>query len=84
MLKTSRTRGLSGAKEIAKKALSEKVKPEQVIKMLTDNNSAYQELIASSGAEKAQKMIVSKAEAELASPRNDHLTKDNPSKGKNR
>ena len=62
----SRTTGLAKAKAIAKSALSEGLMPEQVARMLEDNNAAYKNLIARGDAEQARRMIVRKAEMELA------------------
>ncbi|MEL6579120.1 MAG: hypothetical protein AAFQ14_05180 [Cyanobacteria bacterium J06621_12] len=59
-------RGLAGAKEIAKNALDDGVELKQVAQMLMDNNPAYQELVAKSSAAQAQKIIITKAQAELA------------------
>ena len=58
--------GLAGAKKIAKNALSDGVESKLVAQMLIDNNPAYQELVTKSGEKQAQKIIVTKAQAELA------------------
>ena len=58
--------GLAGAKEIAKNALSDGMESKLVAQMLVDNNPAYQELVDKSGTVQAQKIIVTKAQAELA------------------
>ncbi len=86
---TVETTGLSKAKEIAKNALAEGIEPEQVTDMLTQNNAAYQELVARSGAAQARKIVVAKAEAELALSREERsspqqLPKNDRSKGKSR
>ena len=62
----SRTTGLAKAKGIAKSALSEGLMPEQVARMLVDNNAAYKDLVARGDAVQARRMIVRKAEMELA------------------
>lgn len=64
-----KAKGLLGAKEIAKNALADEIKLEQVAQMLTDNNLAYQELIAQSSPSQAKK-IVTKARAELITLKN--------------
>ncbi len=83
------TKGLSEAVEIAKNALSEGVSPKQVADMLTLLNAAYQDLVARSGAAQARKIVITKAEAELALPKEDRsspqqLPKNNQSPGKSR
>ena len=60
------TKGLSQAKNIAKNALIDGIEPERITEMLIDNNAAYRDLVSRSGAEQAQKMIVKKAQMELA------------------
>ena len=59
--------GLAGAKKIAKNALSDGVgvKSKLVAQMWLDNNPAYQELVTTRGTVQAQKIIVTKAQAEL-------------------
>ena len=83
----SQTKGLAQAKEIAKAALAEGVKPERIAEMLTENNSAYRKLVASSGAKKAEKLIIKKAQVELALQKSDRLNlqrSPESEKGKNR
>lgn len=58
--------GLAQAKTIARNALADGVKSEQIAAMLAENNPAYRELVASSGAKQAQKLIIKKAQVELA------------------
>ncbi len=62
----SKNEGLARAKEIARKALADGVKSEQIADMLAENNPAYRELVANSGAKQAQKLIIKKAQVELA------------------
>ena len=81
--------GLAQVKEIAKAALVEKVQPERIVDMLTENSPAYQELVASSGAKQAQKLIVKKAQIELALSQEERsspqqLPNNDRSKGKSR
>ena len=57
--------------------------------MLTENSPAYQELVASSGAKQAQKLIVKKAQIELALSQEERsspqqLPNNDRSKGKSR
>ena len=83
----AKTTSLSEAKEIAKNALAEGIEPEQVTDMLIQNNAAYQELVARSGAAQARKIVVAKAEAELALSQEERsspqqLPKNDRSKGK--
>ena len=61
----SQQRGLAGAKEIAMSAFADGVEREQIIEMLSQNNSAYQDLVAVGGEKTAQKVVVQKAEVEL-------------------
>ena len=84
---TVETTGLSKAKEIAKNALAEGIESERVTDMLTQNNAAYQELVARSGAAQARKIVIAKAEAELALSQEERsspqqLPKNDRSKGK--
>lgn len=72
--KNTKSKGLAQAKEIAKFALVAGIKPEQAAQMLTENNSAYQELIARSGAKQAQKLIVQKARTEITISRSDRTS----------
>ena len=58
--------GLSKAKNIAKNALIDGIEPERITEMLIDNNAAYRNLVSRSGEKQAQKMIVKKAQMELA------------------
>ena len=67
----SKTQGLAEAKEISKSALVEGVAPQQVARMLADNNAAYQELTARSGTKQAIKLIIQKAQAEITVERSD-------------
>ena len=83
------TEGLSQAVEIAKNALDDGVKPEIVADLLANNNEAYQELLASSSDRQAQKIVVRKAQVELALSREaqsspQQLPKNDRSKGKSR
>ena len=80
--KNTKSKGLAQTKEIAKKALVAGIKPEQVAQMLTENNSAYQELIARSGAKQAQKLIVQKARAEITISRSDRREQQQSPKSK--
>ena len=66
----SKTIGLAKAKGIAKSALSEGLMPEQVARMLVDNNAAYKDLVARGDAVQARRMIIIKAEMELAVSKN--------------
>lgn len=58
-------KGLAQAKEIAKNALIDGVKREKIIEMLTQSNSAYQDLLAIAGKETTEKIIIQKAELEI-------------------
>lgn len=68
------TKGLSEAVEIAKNALSEGIEPEQVTDMLTLLNTAYQDLVTRSGAAQARKIVVRKAQVELALSREERAS----------
>ncbi len=70
----TKTKGLAEAVEIAKNALSEGVSPEQVADMLTLLNAAYQDLVARSGAAQARKIVVRKAQVELALSREERAS----------
>ncbi len=60
----SQKKGLAKAKEIAKNALADGVEREKIIEMLTQNNSAYQDLLAIAGKKITEKIIIQKAEVE--------------------
>lgn len=64
------TLGLSKAKSIAKNALTDGIEADRVVSMLTNNNAAYQDLVSRRGTEQAMKMIVRKAQMELAVSKN--------------
>ena len=83
----TKTKGLSQAVEIAKNALADGVKLETVVDLLSNNNKAYQELLASSDDRQAQKIVVTKAQVELALSKDDRSPpqqspKNDRSKGK--
>ena len=83
------TKGLSQAVEIAKNALADGVKPEIVADLLANNNEAYQELLVSSSDRQARKIVVRKAQVELALSREkrsspQQLLNNDRSKGKSR
>lgn len=80
----TKTKGLAQAKEIAKSALIESVKPEQIADMLRQNNPAYQELVTNSGAKQAQKLIIKKAQVELALQKSSQAPPQQSPKTKNR
>ena len=69
----SAARRLEGFRLRAKSALAEGIEPEQVVKMLDNNNAAYQDLVARSGVSEAKKLIVRKATMELATSRRRQL-----------
>ena len=80
-------KGLLGAKEIARKALSEGVTANSIAEMLIKNNSAYNELVSSSGAQKAQEIVIRKAQIELQRQDQDkpqNLLDNQQSQGKSR
>lgn len=62
----TQNKGLARANEIARNALADRVKSEQIAAMLAENNPAYRELVTSSGAKQAQKLIIKKVQVELA------------------
>ncbi|MGV2831404.1 HepT-like ribonuclease domain-containing protein [Myxosarcina sp. GI1(2024)] len=62
--KNSDKKGLARAVEIAKNALADGVKRETVVEMLTQNNSAYRDLLAVAGKETTEKIIIQQAEVE--------------------
>ena len=83
------TKGLAEAVEIAKNALADGVKPEIVADLLANNNEAYQELLVSSSDRQARKIVVRKAQVELALSREkrsspQQLLNNDRSKGKSR
>ncbi len=61
----SNQKGLAKAVGIASNAFADGVERQQVIEMLSQNNSAYQDLIAIAGEKTAEKLVVQKAEIEL-------------------
>lgn len=63
--KNSHKKGLAQAVEIAKNALKDGVKREKIVEMLTQNNSAYRDLLAIAGKETTEKIIVRQAEVEI-------------------
>ncbi len=57
--------GLAGSQEIAINALKDGVERHQVIEMMQNNNPAYQRLVSRSGAEIAERTVVSQAEVKI-------------------
>lgn len=58
--------GLQRSKDIAQNALRDGVKPEKVAQILNNYDSSYQSLSRRNGGKKAQKLIIKKAQIDLA------------------
>ena len=68
--------GLARPKEIATKAFSKGIKRAEIIEMLSQNDSAYQDLLKVADSNTAEKLIIKKAEMESKLKDNPDQTND--------